>query len=330
MKTPRKTVSPAKRLRFRIEAALLRALAWLVPKFPRRAVQRAGRALGRLAYLLLPGLRRVALANLDVAFGQRMSRREKSGIARASIESALATVLCLFWAPRLRRDNLDKFAQVDEQSLQRVRQLAARGHGIIFITLHYGDWELLGLATGFYGIELTVVQEAMQNEALEEIFARLRGASGHRIVPNRYAAATLLKTLKGGGNIALLIDLNSTRKRGGMWLDFFGLPVFSIAAPGALALRCGAAIVPGIAHPLPDGRTRIVYGPEIQYSLSGNDEADVRAINQKCLKFCEQIIREKPEHWLWVYKRWKYQSNEQRERFPFYSRPPRFSLDERA
>jgi KDO2-lipid IV(A) lauroyltransferase len=320
MKAPRKTFSLAKRLRFRLETALARTLSWLVPKFSRRTVQRAGRALGWLAFYLSAQSRRVALANLDIAFGGAKSRAEKLRIARASMQSAAATLLCLFWAPRLTRENLAQFAEVDEQSLRRVRQIAARGAGIIFITPHFGDWELLGLATGFYGIQLTVVQEAEQNVALEEIFARLRAVSGHRIVPNRYAAATLLKTLKRGGSIALLIDLNSTPNRGGMWLEFFGLPVFGIAAAGALAMRTGAAIVPGIAQPLPDGRTRIVYGPELDYQLTGNDEADARAINQQCLSFCEQLIRSAPEHWLWSYKRWKFLPAEQRAGYPFYSR----------
>jgi lauroyl/myristoyl acyltransferase len=197
-----------------------------------------------------------------------------------------------------------------------VRELKAQGKPIIFVTLHYGDWELAGLTQGFLGIPLTVVQEAMRNEALEEIFGRLRACSGHRIVSSRFAGVTLLKTLKRGGNIALLNDLNATSKRGGVWLEFFGVPVFNNAAVGALALHSGAAIVCSVTRPLPDGRVRIVYGPVIEYAPTD----DAKAIDQKALRFCEDVIRQSPDLWLWSYKRWKFRLSEDRGKYPGYSR----------
>jgi Kdo2-lipid IVA lauroyltransferase/acyltransferase len=316
MKGRRKQFSAGKRLRFRLETLALRIVAWLVPKFPRRSVQRFAHGVGWLAYHLLRRERRIALANLDLAFDTSKSREEKESIARASVQNFAATVLCLFWAPRLTPAVVDKLAEVEPEGLHRVRELKAHGKPIIFITLHYGDWELLGLASGFLAIPMTVVQEAMRNEALEEVFGPLRGRSGHRIVPNRFAGVTLLKTLKRGGNIALLNDLNATAKRGGVWLDFFGVPVFNNAAAGALALRSGAAIVCGVAHPLPDGRTRIVYYPAIECSPTD----DAKAINQQALNLCEAVIRAAPEHWLWSYKRWKFRPSEDWGNYPFYSR----------
>jgi Kdo2-lipid IVA lauroyltransferase/acyltransferase len=320
MKVARKKLTFGKRLRHRFEAAVLRTLAWLVPKFPRRFVRRVGAALGALVYRLSPTLRRVSLENLEVAFGDTMTCAEKLRIARASLQNVGATFLGLFWAPRLTREDLELIVDLDAEGVACVRDLKARGKPIIFITLHYGDWELLGLAMGFYGIPLTVVQEAMRNEAMGNILARLRSRSGHRLVPGRFAATTLLKTLKRGGNIALLIDLNATRKRGGVWLDFFGLPAFSYSAMGALALHSGAAIVPTAATPLPHGRVRIVYGPEITREPTGDYDADVRALNQKCLAFCEDVIRRQPEFWMWSYKRWTPRATAERGRYPAYSR----------
>ena len=320
MKAARKPVSATKRLRHRLEAGLLGAVAWLIPKFSRPAAQRLGRAAGSLAYRLSPKLRRIALANLATAFGDTLARARKKEIARRSLQNVGATLLGLFWAPRLTRENLDRFVELDRESFALVEKIRASGRGIIFVTLHYGDWEMLGLATGFYGIPVTIVQEAMKNERIEELFGKLRGSSGHRIVPSRYAAMTLLKTLKRGGAIALLNDLNATRKRGGVWLDFFGLPVFSNAAAGALAVHTGAAIVGSVAHPLPDGRVRIVYGPEITSAMTGDKEADARILNEKCLEFCEQVIRQQPEHWMWTYKRWTPRATPEQGRYPKYSR----------
>jgi len=118
----------------------------------------------------------------------------------------------------------------------------------------------------------------------------------------------------------VLIDQSATRFRRGVWLDFFGLPVFNTAASGLLALKTGAGILGGVAYPLPDGRVKLSYGPEITFTPTGNDEADIRAINQECLKYCEGVIRENPELWMWCYKRWGYRPTPEQGRFPSYSR----------
>jgi lauroyl/myristoyl acyltransferase len=241
-------------------------------------------------------------------------------IARQSFQNFVATLLSLFWTRRLNPQTVQEIVEVDEASLQHVREIRARGQGIIFITLHYGDWELLGQAIGYYGFPLTIVMEQMRNAALGEIFARLRAHTGHRVIPQRAAAMKLIKTLKRGEGVAMLVDLNAIPGYGGVWLDFFGLPVYNHASAAALALHSGAAIVLGVAYPLGAGRVRAVYGPEIKYTLTGNHTNDLQTINQQCLAACEQVIREHPEHWLWSYRRWKFRPASDQGRYPFYSR----------
>ncbi|MEI6085487.1 MAG: hypothetical protein WCS70_14475 [Verrucomicrobiota bacterium] len=316
MKEARKQFPAGKRLRFAIECAVLNAFAWLVPKFPRRFVRATGRTLGTLIYWLVPSARRIALQNLDIVFGDTRSLADKRRITRESLRNAGATLLTLFWSSRLTRENISPLIDVDTASLERVRALNATGKPIIFVTMHTGDWELIGIATAWHGFNnIAVVQEAMPNEALEAIFGRLRGVSGNRLVPNKSAAMGLLKTLKRGGCIAMLIDMNAGKKRGGDWLDFFGLPVFNHAAIGALARHTGAAIVGGIAYPLPDGRMRLEYTLDIT-----SETTDEHTINQDCLRFCEGVIRRAPEAWLWSYKRWKNRPSREIGRYPAYSR----------
>ena len=250
MNIERKQVAGYKRVRWRFEAAGLRIVAWIVPLFPRRFIQRFGQALGWLAYYLSPKMRRISQANLDTAFGDSKSRAEKTRIARAAMKNVVATLLGLFWAPRLSRGTLDQYVEFDADSLALVRQIQARGKGIIFIALHYGDWELLGLAMGFNGIPMNVVQDAMENESMGEILGRLRAVSGHRIIPSHRVAAKLMKALKRGESIALLIDQYLARRHGGEWMEFFGLPVSNTPAIGWLASRSGAAIVPSVTIPL--------------------------------------------------------------------------------
>ncbi|MGO9608616.1 MAG: lysophospholipid acyltransferase family protein [Verrucomicrobiia bacterium] len=120
--------------------------------------------------------------------------------------------------------------------------------------------------------------------------------------------------------IALLIDLNAVPSRGGIWLDFFGKPVFGFSGAAALARHTGAAIITAVGHPLPDGRVRAVYGPEIPCANTGDEEADLRVTSQQCLRYCEELIRREPERWLWFYRRWKFRPTAERGDFPYYSR----------
>jgi KDO2-lipid IV(A) lauroyltransferase len=316
MKGSRKQHSFAKRCRFPVEYAIVRFLEIVIPLFPRRWIQATGRALATAAYGCSKTIRTVSRQNLDVAFGDSLAPAEKERIARLSLQTATSTVLTLFWAPRLTQAEFDRLVVLDESSRTLLQTLKARGKGVIAFTLHYGDWETLGLGTGYLAGTTTIVQEARANAALESIFARLRGVTGNRILPNRFVGMTLVKTLKRGGMIALLIDLNASRRRGGQWLNWFGLPAFCTTAVGELAVHTGAAIMAGHAEPLPDGRVRLVYGPEISYSPGGS----AAAINQRCLAYCEQLIRARPELWLWSYKRWSLRPTPEPGRYPAYSR----------
>jgi Kdo2-lipid IVA lauroyltransferase/acyltransferase len=281
---------------------------------------RLAKVAGWLAFHLVARERRIALTNLDIAFGQTRSAAEKRRIACSAFQNFARSFLGLFWSKRLNQTTLDNLIDVDSESLQLVVNARARGKGIIFITLHYGEWELLGLSTAMREFPMTIVTEQLRNPHVTRLFERLRGSAGSRIILQRNAVTKLFKALKRGECIALLIDLNALPSRGGIWLDFFGKPVFSYSAAAALALHTGAALVCAVSYPLPDGRFHIVYGPEIPAAPTGNDEADLRIISQHCLRYCEEIIRQRPEYWLWIYRRWKFRPTAELGDFPYYSR----------
>ena len=310
-----------KRCRYRLEWASVLLLIRFISLMPYRATRGMGHAIGWLGYWLLHQPRRVALANLNLAFGDTKTIREKTRIARASFQSFGAAILGLFWSRRLTPEAANRIVDVPDSSLDLFHGSQARGKGVIFIMMHYGDWELLGLTMGFHRIPLTILAKHMRNAALEGILTRLRSRSGHSVVSGRHAMIKILRTLKRGGSVALLIDQHVGQRRGGIWCNFFGLPVLTFSTVGRLALISGAAIVGAVAYPLPDGRTRVVYGPEIPCQRTGNDDTDIQAASQQCLQFCESVIRDQPEHWLWSYKRWKVRPGPEPGRYPAYSRP---------
>ena len=275
--------------------------------------------MGWIGYYVLTPKRRLAHANLDIAFGDTKSRREKSVIARASFQNFTATELTLFWAPRVTRQAAEHLVEQDAAELQRVRGLVARGKGTIFIAMHYGDWELLGLTSPFFGIIASIVARELRNPKASAIIERLRSASGQRIVPRRGAVSKLLGALRRGELITLLIDLNAPHGEGGVWVDLFGLSVLASTTAATLACRTGAAIIPVVAEPLPGGRIQIFWGREIP-SAGNSSAAEIQNIAQQCMHFCEASIHAKPEYWLWAYKRWKYSPTPTRERYPYYAK----------
>jgi KDO2-lipid IV(A) lauroyltransferase len=130
----------------------------------------------------------------------------------------------------------------------------------------------------------------------------------------------LFKAVSRGETVAVLIDVNARRGRGGVWLDFFGLPVFNTAAIAELAMRTGASIVFAAALPQPGRRIRVLFGPEIPVDATGDKETDVRTTSQRCLDEVAKLIRADPGPWLWTYKRWKRRPSPEVGRFPFYSK----------
>jgi len=318
--TKDKPVSVWKGFRRRVEGAGLAVMAGLIPRLPRSAALGFGGFLGWLAYVILAHDRAVARANLDIAFGDVMPRREKRRLVRLAFHNAALNAAGLFWAPRLSPQNIRQYAEYDEASEEWFRQIKGRGKGVILVTPHYGDWELMSLAAGFAGAPYTTIMEPTKNPALERTITRLRSLSGHSIIHPRFAVVKLFKAVSRGETVAVLIDVNARRGRGGVWLDFFGLQVFNTAAVAELAMRTGAAIVFAAAHPLPGRRTRIQFGPEIEVSRSGDHERDVQVTSQRCLDECAKLIREKPDSWLWTYKRWKRRPTPEKDGYPFYSK----------
>lgn len=308
------------RFRYGVEIAFLRSVAAVVSAFPRAVVLGLADRLGWLAYYVLKEDRRVADANVEFVFGDTRTAKEKTHIARMGTRVLARNLAGLFWVRRLSKENIRRFVDIDEANWNWFQDIRARGRGVIFVTPHYGDWEMGSLATGFLGAPFTTVTESVQNVAVEQLLSELRSVPGHKTVPPRFAVVKLFKALKRGETIALLVDVNGRRGRGGVWLDFFGLQVFNSAAVADLALRTGAAIVFAIGYPLPGFRTRLVFGPEVEPVRTGDPQKDSSATNQRILDLCADVIRKNPDHWLWTYKRWKRRPTPEMGRYPYYSK----------
>ncbi len=283
-----------------------------------------GAGVGFLGYYFTPRRRRIALANLDVAFGNAKSPAEKRAIARNSFSHIGAVVFDLITLRGLDRDNIQRFVEVEPENLEFFRSVLARGKGVIGLVAHYGYPELMAFYQGYVGIRAHFLIRSMDNPYLDEALDRLRRRSGNGIIRRGNAAKKMIEVIREGEAAGILFDQHE-KSRSRIFVDFFGLPVAASPSVAVFALATGAPIVAATSYPLPGGRCRVVYGPEIKWEPTGDREQDLKNITQECYRFIEGVIRERPQHYLWAHRRWKSRPCPEAEGWPFYSvfRPER-------
>ena len=279
-----------------------RVLFAALASLPTRAARSLGRRLGLLFFRLSPRHRRIALANIASAFGDRLDERGRWALARASF-SHLGAIAAD--APLFRRHLRAPRGQVASvEGAEHLRAAAAHGRGVLVFSGHYGHWELVALLQPQLGVPMTMVVSPMRNPWFDRYFARLRSLSGNIVLSKRNAARSILRALREGRGVAILIDQN-VRGEGGIFVDFFGRAASTTPALATLALRSGAPMVPVFSRFLPDGRLAITYHPPILPAGSGAVESDVLGMTQACTAILEAEIRAHPECWLWMHDRWR-------------------------
>jgi KDO2-lipid IV(A) lauroyltransferase len=290
-----------RRLRFAIEAAGFAGAAFLGRALPLAALSAAGALAGRLAHLLDRRHRRIARDNLASALGAQL----RPGQARRIVGGCFAhfgriTFEALGFA---RLGPADIGRVVRYEGLEHIRAAYAGGKGVLLFSGHFGHWELIALMQGFLGLRLHLVARPLDNRALERQLARLRGRSGNGLIHKRLAARRILQVLRSGEGVAIVLDQDA--RRTGVFVPFFGRPASTTPTLALMALRTGAAIVPTYSIPLGRGRYRVVYEPAIAVRPSGDLDRDVLELTATCTGRIEAWVRERPELWLWMHRRWK-------------------------
>jgi len=221
-----------KAVRKRIEVLLVRAGLSVVAPRSRRAVVRMAAVLGWLTWLFSVDRRRVGRANLDHVFGDRLTPRAKRRLLQHSFETMALTVLDMFWFSRDTVERVSRWVRLDP-SFERVLQPGP----LVCVTAHLANWEVLGLAVAERGQKLVTVAAPIKNPAVDALLLQSRRLTGQAMVPRQGAARALLRALRRGETIALVLDQNTRPSRGGMFVDFFGLPATMSTAGALLAHR---------------------------------------------------------------------------------------------
>jgi lauroyl/myristoyl acyltransferase len=251
--------------------------------------------------------------------GDRYDDAGRRRIAKGSYQTFARTFLDLFWSAKLTKETWQPFFDIhipQPQIEERVRET-----GGVWVTPHFGNFELISMVWGYRGFPFTVVAQDFKNEALTRLFRRLREHSGHTIIPQENAMLKLVKTLKRKGHAGLLTDLNIVPGKAAAAIRCFGLWTCVPTLHVELAKRLGLSIITGVCRPLPNGR----YEARLFEVIEPRPEDDTREIAQRVWDDFESVIREHPDGWLWMYKHWRYTPHPKGAGrdpdYPFYSNP---------
>jgi KDO2-lipid IV(A) lauroyltransferase len=282
------------------------------------------RLLAAAFYYLDARHRHIADVNLRLAFPE-MPRRRRNSIARRSFQNAGMNLLEVSRLGGLTPENISDLADYDKvNGLDNYRAALSRGKGILYLTGHFSSWELLPTAHALHGYPLSFTTRPLDNTRLDEYLRRVRESKGNTVIYKKDSARRILKELKAGRTVGVLMDQNVSPAEG-IFADFFGLPAATSTGVALLALRTGSPVLPGYLTPLRNGRYTIKFLQPIDMARTGDTTEDMRINTQRLNDVLERIIREQPESWLWGHKRWKNRPPE--EPRDIYSLSPR-ELDE--
>ncbi|BDG03285.1 lysophospholipid acyltransferase family protein [Anaeromyxobacter oryzae] len=298
-----------KQIKRRARSVLVRFAVRLLGFLPLGPALALGGFAGAVAHRLAWKTRGVALAHLALAFPEK-SEAEREAIARGMFVHLARSALELA-AIRSFDDRLDAYVELSPPTL--LKDVIARGRGMVFVTGHVGSWELLARRIARAGIQNAVIAKASADAALNTMAERFRAEGGVTTLwrENPDTGRAIIRTFRQGKALGLLIDQDTNVQ--GVFVPFFGRLAFTPRAAADLAIRFGAPVVVGTIHrkgPHP-GDGHLLTVTEIPFSSDPPDrEAEVVRLTAACSAALEAAIRRHPEEWVWMHERWKTRPDE--------------------
>ena len=287
-------------MKHRLEYAVVRALLGIVRVVPDAVVRAWGTMLGLSFYTIDRAHRRIAERNLAAAFPTR-SLAERRAIARAAFRHFGRLLFELLKFSTLSPPSM--LARVEFDGEERARSAYAQGKGVLFVTGHFGFWELHAIVHAIQIAPIGLLARALDNPQLNQLLEDIRQSTGNTVIYRQGTIRRVMRALQSGQGVAVLIDQHIV-SRDAIYVDFFDRPAATTSAVAALALRTGAPVVPVFALPIGGGRIRVIYEHPVAPPDPNADHA-IRDFTQRCTDVLEMYVRRYPDLWLWMHRRWR-------------------------
>jgi Kdo2-lipid IVA lauroyltransferase/acyltransferase len=258
-------------------------------------------AVARIFYYLLLRQRLIAVHNLMRSFPEK-TLNEILKIAKASYSSFALMAAEFTGILRLKKNNLHRWISIE--GLDHYKEACREGNGVLLFSAHFGNWEIGSTALAIMTKPLVFIVRLLDSPFLEDLSTYVRGHCGNISLHKEKAMRQVLRLLKNGETIKLLIDQNVAWYQG-VFVDFFGHPACATNGLALLALRTQAPVLPMFTTRMPGGKYLIEIGPKVETVNTGNRDADILVNTQNYAKIIEGHIRKYPGQWLWLHQRWK-------------------------
>jgi KDO2-lipid IV(A) lauroyltransferase len=279
-------------LEYLMALAVIRSLALA----PRNLAEPLARFYTRIFDLAIPRLRRVGMRNLLMAFPER-SPAEHARILDDVFRSIARVLVALAHFPRITKSNVHEWIRYEgHEHFERALEC---GKGVLFATAHLGNWELSAFAHALMSRPMHVVVRPLDNRRIDALVEERRAASGNHLIAKKDFARAILHALKKNEAVGILVDQNAGLSDG-VFVNFFGVPACAGAGFAKIAAHSGATVIPGFALWSEREKKYILrFYPPLE--ITGDAARDTQALHTQL----ESVIREYPDQWLWLHRRWK-------------------------
>jgi Kdo2-lipid IVA lauroyltransferase/acyltransferase len=292
-----------KRVVWLFEVFALFILSLPIALLPLRWALKTGEKLGLLLFYVWKSRRKIAIENLSMLVSSgalqisepvvKLIKDNFRNLGKSSVE-----VIKIYYGLGQKI-----FRSVSIEGINNMERAKSKGKGMLFLTGHCGNWELIAMVASLKLSELAVVARPLDNPYLNNIIEGARGKYGNRVIPKKGALKSIIRVLRSNGCVGILMDQAVTRNEGFI-TDFLGRGAWTSKVPATIARKTGAAVLPAFIHRTGRGHVIKVY-PDVDLSRSEDSETAIREDTIRFSSFFEDYIREHPEEWLWIHRRWK-------------------------
>lgn len=280
---------------------MLRGFLALMPILPLGLVRWVGRRVGDLIRVASRRRRHIADHNLRIAFGNELSDAQRSAIQRECFRQFGMLIFESMKLAFVSDSEFTRLIHMDAESERMARSALDEGRGVIFVSAHFGNFEMAARWLAVHGYEVLVVMRAARDAATTELMTEMRKRNGMTAIRRDLAGRPMLAALRRGGCVAILADQNADD----VVVPFFGRPTGTVDGPARLALHTGAPIVVGMCARDATGGFTVTVEGVVRADASADRDVELRRIAAETNRLMEVAIRRHPEQWLWFHNRWR-------------------------
>ncbi len=258
--------------------------------------------LAHVAYKIDAKHRRVILQNLHFALGSELGEKKEQAISRYCYQNLLLSMLQVMQNRYLSKEDIAASVKIHNQHI--TDEALQSGRPIIFVSAHFGNWELGAAAVSSLITPTTAIYKKFTNPYFNRYLIESRSQQNMLMAEKKGAVRQLTKAIKNKRAIMLMIDQN-TSKRDGISINFFGKSARQSAAPAFLARKYNGLIIPVLMLGESEKDFTVMINEPIEVAQSDNAEQDILEATQKQSDILEKMIKKHPKLWFWCHRRWK-------------------------